>query len=328
MPAPMKTILVTGVGAIIGYGLLRAFRGMAEPVRLVGCDIFPDAVGQAWCDDFVVAPPTAGEGYLDWLFEVIGTYRVDLVVPAIEQDVQRLSAARERFAGGRCQLAINDRALIELSSDKWAMHEALADVDEALRIPSRLEGGFDDLAGAFGLPFLLKPRRGYASKGLLRIHDRARFDIHAAELGRSLMAQPIVGCDDAEYSVGVFGDGAGGVAASICLRRRLAADGSTAKAWVQDEPSLDASVAALCRRFRPLGPTNLQFRKDGDGWKLLEINPRVSSSTSIRTAFGFSDAEMLHHYHFAGRLPVQPRIRPGFVARFIEDHVVYDRPHF
>lgn len=126
----MKTILVTGVGAIIGYGLLRAFRRIGEPVRLVGCDIYPDAVGQAWCDDFVLAPPTADQGYLDWLLGVIAGHGVDLVVPAIEQDVQRLSEARARIEDAGCRLAINDRALVELSSDKWAMHLALAPVSE------------------------------------------------------------------------------------------------------------------------------------------------------------------------------------------------------
>ena len=240
----MSTVAVTGVGAIIGYGLLRSFRASGRPLQLVGCDIYPDAVGQAWCDVFEQAPPTASDSYLDWLEALLRRHRVTLLVPGIEQDVQRFAAARQRLEACGCRVALNDAALIELASDKWAMHEALARIDDAVRIPSRLDGSFDQLSAEFGLPFILKPRRSYASKGLVRVSGRESFEPHRRLLGEALMAQPIVGSDEEEYTVGVFGDGAGGIAASITLRRRLAADGSTAKAWVRQEPSLAPTVAA------------------------------------------------------------------------------------
>ena len=46
----MHTVLVTGVGAIIGYGAVRSLRKSRTDVRIVGMDIYPDAVGQVWCD--------------------------------------------------------------------------------------------------------------------------------------------------------------------------------------------------------------------------------------------------------------------------------------
>jgi carbamoyl-phosphate synthase large subunit len=60
-------ILVTGIGAIIGYGILRSLRRMDHGVRLIGADIFSDAVGQAWVDHFVLAPFTSSNRYSDWL---------------------------------------------------------------------------------------------------------------------------------------------------------------------------------------------------------------------------------------------------------------------
>ena len=48
----MYTILVTGVGAVIGYGIVRSLRASKFPVRIVGMDIYADAVGQRWCDVF------------------------------------------------------------------------------------------------------------------------------------------------------------------------------------------------------------------------------------------------------------------------------------
>ncbi|WP_291993478.1 ATP-grasp domain-containing protein [Candidatus Accumulibacter sp. ACC003] len=312
----------------MGYGLLRSMRAAAPQVRLVGSDIYPDAVGQAWCDVFEKAPLTASTGYLDWLLDLIDRQRVDLVIPGIEQDVQRLSDGRDRLVASRCRFAINGALLVDLSRDKWAMHQALLAVQDSSRIPSYLSGDFASLSARLGLPFILKPRRSYASKGLLRISDAAEFARHGKLLGEHLLAQPLVGSDDEEFTVGVFGDGEGRVCASISMQRRLAPDGSTAKAWIRKHASLDDTVKRLCAHFKPLGPTNLQFRRDGTDWKLLEINPRVSSTTSIRTAFGYNEAAMSLGFFLHGKLPVQPRIMDGFAVRFIEDYVVHDRDHF
>ncbi|MHA7681476.1 ATP-grasp domain-containing protein [Cupriavidus sp. PET2-C1] len=324
----MTTILTTGVGAIIGYGVLRSLRASNPEYRLVGTDIYADAVGQFWADEFEQAPLTNSDGYLKWLSDVVRRHQVDLVIPGIEQDLHRLSDARDLLPGLGIRCVLNDKALVDLSKDKWHTFQALQSENDPLRIPTFASGTYQELAEQLGVPFLLKPRRSYASKGLVRVTSSEVFAMHAHALGERLVAQPIVGSDDAEYTVGLFGDGKGGVAASITLRRRLATDGSTAKAWVVEDSTLDAEVARLVARFRPVGPTNLQFRADADGWRLLEFNPRISSSTSLRTAFGYNESRMCVDFYVDGRLPAQPVIRQGFAARYIEDYVIHDRSDF
>lgn len=320
--------MVTGVGAIMGYGLLRSLRQIEPAVRLVGADIYPDAVGQVWSDVFEQAPYTASPEYAAWLCGVIERHRIDLLIPGIEQDVQRLSMEPEILSGLACKVALNNTDLVRLTQDKWLMHQELFRLGEVSRIPSYVEGNYETLVQKIGLPFILKPRRSYASKGLVRVTKRADFEVHAAFLGDVLMAQPLVGSDEQEYTVGVFGDGQGGVACSITLQRRLAADGSTAKAWVRHEPSLDEVVRRLCACFRPVGPTNLQFRRDVTGWKLLEINPRISSTSSLRAAFGYNEGRMCLDFFLGGHLPRQPAVRTGFAVRYIQDYVIHDRDHF
>ena len=320
--------MVTGVGAIIGYGLLRSLRAARPEIRLVGADIYHDAVGQAWCDIFEQAPYTTNQNYLDWLQKTVEKHRVNLIIPGIEQDVHHFSDHRERIRGFGCEVVLNNSRLIDLSRDKWAMHQELLALNDASRIPSYLSGDYETLVDRLGLPFILKPRQSYASKGLVRVSSQADFEAHRLRLGEHLMAQPVIGSDDEEYTVAVFGDGAGGICASITLQRRLAQDGSTAKAWVRNNESLNEVVSRLCLHFRPEGPTNLQFRRDGESWRLLEINPRVSSTTSIRSAFGYNEGAMSVVYYLGKTLPSQPKIRSGFAVRFIEDYVIYDRDYF
>ncbi len=324
----MKNVMVTGVGAIIGYGVLRCLNSAKGDIRLIGSDIYSDAVGQAWCETFVQAPLTASEDYPQWLENTVRAQKVDLLIPGIEQDVHFFSDHRDLLHRIGCKVALNDQFLINLSRDKWLMHQELLAIGSETRIPSYLQGGFAELAEILGLPFLLKPRRSYASKGLVKIHDESEFQRWVGKLGTDLMAQPIVGSDDEEYTVAIFGNGLGEICASISLQRRLAADGSTSKAWVRELGNLSETVTSLCKHFKPIGPTNLQFRKVGIHWKLLEINPRISSTTSLRTAFGYNEADMCVKFFLEEQKITQPPIRHGFGIRFIEDYVIYDRHHF
>ncbi|NIF29407.1 carbamoyl-phosphate synthase subunit L [Pantoea sp. Tr-811] len=325
----MKTVMVTGVGAIMGYGLLKSLREADPSIRLLGTDIYDDAVGRAWCDAFEQAPLTASGEYAQWLLDVLARYEVDLLIPGIEQDVHWLSDHRALLRQARCEVALNTPHLIDLSRDKWAMDQALAALGDPSRIPSALEGDFQSLQAAFGLPFLLKPRKGSASKGLVWVRQEQDFSANAPLLGTVLMAQPIIGSAAREYTVAVFADGQGGAGPSIAFQRSLASDGSTAKARVFHDAGLDETVARLCRAFKPLGPTNLQFRQDDDGgWRLLEINPRISSTSSIRRAFGYNEAAMCLAFYLDHRMPSAPTVKSGFAVRYIEDYIVHDRDHF
>lgn len=324
----MKTVMVTGVGAIIGYGVLRSLRAARPDLRLIGSDIYPDAVGQVWCDHFVNAPLTSDAAYPTWLHEQVTTNQVDLLIPAIEQDVDYLSDNRERAVQLGCPMVLNNRKLVETARDKWAMDQELVSMNEPSRIESLDRGTFEQLSAQLGLPFLLKPRRGYASKGIVRVTDQASYTAHATQLGNRLIAQRIVGSEDQEFTVSIFGDGMGAVLATSCLQRRLAADGSTSKAVSTEVAGVAEVVARLCEHFKPEGPTNLQFRKAEGEWKLLEINPRISSSTSIRTAFGYNESAMCVDYYLGGIIPTQPTTRRGYAARYIEEVIVHDRDHF
>lgn len=321
----MTTVLVTGVGAIIGYGILRSLRAARPDLILVGTDIYHDAVGQTWTDRFISVPLTADEAYPAVLRHIITDGGVDFVIPGIEQDVHFFSDNRSLFTELGVAVCLNCKNLIDRSRDKWLMYHELEGVFPEINIPTYLDGNFDFLERTLGLPFIVKPRRGYASKGLERIQNRERFETLASMVGDTLIAQPVVGTDDEEYTVAAFGDGEGNCLASIVLQRRLAIDGSTAKAHVRTDIILEDVLMPIFRHFKPVGPTNLQFRRVGTGWRLLEINPRISSSTSIRRAFGYNEAGMALEF-FLDRMPIrQPKIRCGNATRYIEDIVVYDR---
>jgi carbamoyl-phosphate synthase large subunit len=320
----MKTILVSGASGIVGYGTLRSLRSARMDLCLIGTSIYDDSVAPGFCDVFEQAVPTSDPAYMPWLLQTIRKHRVDLLIPGIEIDMYAWVDQTQSIEGAGARVLQNDVALIQLCKDKWTFFEHLAAAGLACTLDSSLCQDFDWLCQRFGLPFILKPRRGFGSKGIVRVGSEAQFAPHRAQVGPVLMAQPIVGYDDEEFTTSAFCDGQGGLLASMTLQRKLSRDGFTDRAEVVDtQPFLD-TMQQLCRHLRPHGPTNFQFRQTDDGPKLLEINPRISSSTSIRAAFGYNESAMAVDYFLNGIRPIQPKIRRGKVVRYTEDFIFYD----
>jgi carbamoyl-phosphate synthase large subunit len=247
-----------------------------------------------------------------------------MVIPSIEADLYKWAEDKEIIEQSGAVVMLNNPDLVDACKDKWDFYTELLKSGTSYAITTRLEGSFEELSSEFGLPFLLKPRKGFASRGIVRVDSEEIFNQNSPLLGSVLMAQPLVGNDDEEYSISAFCDGKGGVLASMSLKRKLAREGFTEKAEVVDLPEIKKAIADLSAYFKPLGPTNFQFRADAESLKLLEINPRISSATSIRTAFGYNESEMAVNYYLNNIIPSQPEIKEGKAIRYTEDLIVYN----
>lgn len=323
----MKKILVSGSSGIVGYGVLRSLKKAELAVCLVGTTIYEDSVAQGFCDIFVKAPLTREEGYLAWLIHTIRKHNVEFLIPCIEDDMYKWVDHIAEIESTGATVLLNTTELILLCKDKWKFHEYLSHYGLSCTIQSSLQNDYDNLVSELGLPFLLKPRRGFGSKGIIKIDKLETFLPHQRFVGENLMAQRIVGNENEEYTTSAFCDGKGGYFASMTLRRKLSKDGFTDRADVSHLDLIEPVIRRLSEIFRPLGPTNFQFRNDHGTLKLLEINPRISSSTSVRTAFGYNESAMAVEYFLDGKIPQQPQIRPGRAVRYVEDFIFYDRPN-
>ena len=319
------TVLVTGVGAIIGQGIIKSLRESRHSVRIVGLDRSNRSPGPFLCDAFHQKPSCEEDtrDYIAFWRNILKKGRVDIIMPGLEVDVFFLDAHRQLFQELGVAIAINRQELIALSGDKWQLGEQLVDAGLP-RIPSSIPENWEQAVSELGTPpLLLKPRSGNGSRGIARIYDEIDFDYWRAKSGDNWMLQRIVGDDCNEFTVGVFGFGDGESIAPITLKRRLSAAGNTLEAQVAHDSVIEGATQRLTRFFKPLGPTNYQFRKEDDIAYLLEINPRFSSSNSLRTAFGFNEAEMAIDYFEFGKPPLAPVIKEGTAWRYSEDFVHY-----
>lgn len=293
-------------------------------MKLIGISIYADSVAPGFCDVFEVVPRTDAPDYLDRLLALLRKHHVNVAIPGIDADMYKWADQVAEIESTGTNVVLNSLGLISKCSDKWKFYERQLELMLPYAIPSYLEMDFDFLKEKCGLPFLLKPRRGFGSKGIVVVETAEHLAKIAPATKTALMAQPIVGRDDEEFTVSAFCDGHGSYSASMALRRKLSRDGFTEKAEVVDEADFSEAVRDLCKAFSPIGPTNFQFRKTEHVLKLLEINPRISSSTSIRAAFGYNEGLMAVEMAIEKRMPVQPDIKRGRAVRYTEDFIFYE----
>jgi carbamoyl-phosphate synthase large subunit len=220
------------------------------------------------------------------------------------------------------QLGLNTAGLIELANDKWLLVGEQAELGIE-SIPTLISTDWEECRSALGAPpFLLKPRQGSGSRGIVRLFGEEDLAYWTRRSEEDFLIQKIVGSDDEEYTIGAFGFGDGESVTPIIFRRYLSAAGNTQYAEVVADETLANITESLNRHFKPIGPTNYQFRKERGTPYLLEINPRFSSSSSLRTAFGYNEAEMALSFFLDEQRPAAPPVAKGRAWRFSEDFVL------
>ncbi len=315
-------ILVTGVGAIIGYGIIESLRLANVNCKIVGTDIFEENYGKYMCDDFIQVPYTSSPVYKNIITKIIIDYQIDIVFPGIEQDLYYFIDHHQNF---NTKIILNKKELVHLSKDKWSMYQYLKDKSYSFLIPTFIDLNYKAAVEKVGLPFIIKPKSSYASKGFYMICNEDEYKKIADEINEATLFQPSVGTVDDEYTISVFGDGNGDFVDSLILKRYLSKAGASEKTYtIEYDEVLMKAVKDLIEIFKPEGPTNFQFRKQNTKVYLLEINPRISSACSLRTKFGYNEPLFcIQHYLENKDYNIQVK-KGGKAIRYIADHITYE----
>lgn len=312
------TVLVSGASGIVGYGIVRSLKECG--CYVIGTTIYNISPADCFADAVERAPLTSDCQYIPWLISIMEKYNVDMIIPGIEADVSSWNYHRRQLEEVGAVVMLNCTELIDTCLDKWRFYQKLCEHNFENRIKTSI---FPDLK-QFSIPFILKPRCGFGGRGIIKVESWDQFEKYKNKVGTSLMMQEYVGSEEEEYTVSAFFNRNSCMQAIISLKRKLSPQGFTDYAEVIPSGDLENIVMKLASFFSPIGPTNFQFRKQHGRWRLLEINPRISSSTSIRTAFGYNESKMCIDYFLRGKEISQPAIRKGRAVRYTEDYIFYD----
>lgn len=318
-----SSVLITGVGAIIGQGIIRSLVDAKTGFRLVSIDINPSSVGFKWTDSYYTVPRVNDPAWVGCITEICKKENVALILPGIEQDLKALIEHREVIMATGAFPLINSMEALKVGLDKWELYIFARKLGVKMPKTWLVEENDFALIPNSLYPLILKPRRGMAAKGIYKLKNKVALECQLKIVEKSgYMIQQFVGSDDEEYTVSVFGFCDGSISLPFMLRRKLKY-GSTFEAKTIEDAGLSETVSRLATELKVVGPTNFQFRKVGKDFLLLEINPRFSSSTSIKSAFGFNEPLMAIK-SFILKEPPKPLVfKKGMCSRYIVDDVTY-----
>jgi carbamoyl-phosphate synthase large subunit len=271
-----KTILVTGCGGDLGFGIGKILKKYTH--RLLGCDIHNFHPGKLLFDECYNVPKATDDTYIDIISELIKQQKIDIVIPSSEHEIAVLQKNIHKI---HAEIIMCDAPTFEICNDKFTTINFLK--THSLPFP---ETHLIEEKVAPMIPCIIKDRTGSGSKAVMFIPDIDLYNYYS-KINKTSIWQEYLSGDDSEYTCGVFRSKSG-VLRTIIFKRKLSG-GFTNKGEVIHDPKINDLLISVANKLNLCGCINVQLRKIGDVPMIFEINPRFSSTVVFRHLLGFQD---------------------------------------
>ena len=321
----MIKVLVTGAGAVLGQGIVRALRISDLDLEIAAADPNPLSPALFWVDRGYIIPPANDPGFIACVSGVLDRERPDIVLVGTDVELPLFARHREELEGAfATNVLVSSPRVVDIADDKFETYNFCCDAglnppksalpEDPASLQSLIEGA--------GYPLVVKPRIGARSVGVSIVNDDE--ELKSAIRGRSgLVVQELAGAADQEFtSSALVFDGV--AEASVVMRRDLR-DGNTHRAFVEPFEDLNLFVRRAAEALQPFGPVNFQFRVDALGNpRIFEINARFSGATPLRALAGFNEVEMCIRKLIFGEAIRPGALRNGTILRHLTETFVTD----
>jgi carbamoyl-phosphate synthase large subunit len=307
------------VGGGVGQSILKALSLATLPIEVYAIDVQPLSAGLYTAEHRVVLPkPETADALHTW-GKWLTENKIDALIPGSDHDLLPLARVRQEWAArGITYVLVSDLALVEICRDKASTVQYLAgrglphprsvwdiDLEQAVRF-----------AGQVGFPLVLKPRHGFASRGMEIIRDRHELEFFFPRTPEPILQEYLHRRGEVEeFTCAVFVNETGEPGGTFMARRDLAS-GATYRAEVGYWQEIDVLLGKIGRAFKPRGPLNVQLRLTGRGPVPFELNIRCSGTAGIRAHFGYNEPEMMLRHFLLGEELATPAPRTGYVLRY------------
>lgn len=295
-----KRILITGVGSLVGKGILDVLEGRRDGLAIIGTSFGAEAPAVFRCDEARLTTHHDGAEFVEELMDVIDETDPDLIIPARDPDIVALAQVAEQRPG--LPVTVGSMASARIFSDKLETSR-FAKASGLPIVPTTAA-----TSGPIPAPAVAKPRTGSGSIGV-------RFLLNDEQVMRAcdehdFVLQPLIGptprVPDVRDGWPLFWQAPlarqGGIQAVILPDKSVAGRfafevkhefGKVARQWSGESDAelveLGAAYIEALAEAGWRGPTNVACIHDGDHWLCLELNGRFTGGTAARTSLGFDE---------------------------------------
>lgn len=283
----MKNVLVFPCGSEIGLEIHNALK-YSKDFKLFGGSSVDDH-GKFVYENYVPDIPFIDdEGLLDFLNETIEKYDIDLIYPAHDDVVLKLSELKDDL---NAHVVVSDSDTCDVCRSKSKTYEFFREFDFIPKVYDVSKDSFGDLdhvrkeaEGEF--PIFLKPDVGQGAKGVAVANNIDDLRHHFTE-NPGLIAVEYL--PNEEYTIDCFS--AKGELLYCEKRERIRVkDGISVNAvTVETEESIKEIARIINSKLKFDGAWFFQLKKDkANQYKLLEIAPRIAGTMALHRNTGIN----------------------------------------
>lgn len=280
-------VLVTAasrrVALVQGFQRALAARGGG---RVVVTDINPLSPAVHVADGAYLVPLSDDPEYLDVIAGICEAEQVGLVVPTIDDELERFAAAREDFAARGVLVAVSPTETAALCNDKFATCTHL----RAAGLAAAATWLPDDLPARPGFPLFVKPRVGRGGVGAFRARSPRELAFFLEYVRNPIVQEYLNG---PEFTIDLLCDFDGRPISVVPRERVVIRAGVIDRGRTVNDPALIELALACARTLRFAGAVNIQCRMVDGVPVIFEINPRFSGGIPLTMAAGADFPGML-----------------------------------
>lgn len=294
-------ILVTGVGGIVGQGIIKCLNMANGEERsrvkygIIGADSSSLAAGLYMVKKAFIIPKANDSKYIHTLIDIMKRNKVTALYVGTDPELLIISKNKKIIEEETSsKVLVNPLNVIEKARDKWMTFRFLKEnnfpcADSVLpeHLPSFLV--------CHKFPLVVKPREAFGSVQFNVVNDRVELDYAVSRIEKSgwrPIIQEYLAGEDNEYTTGVLLDTQfGRVISSVSIKKYLKF-GQTYKALVDDFIEVRQLSEKISRAIGARGAINIQSKLSDGINKVFEINPRFSATCPMRSVAGINEPDL------------------------------------
>lgn len=290
------TVLVTAVGSPLGQSIYKALTKSYLPLQIVLADINPMAAGFFLNQqkNNIILPTVANKDYDRTIKQTILKHHINCIFPVLEIEHQYFHRELSWFRKHNVHVVTQEKKILDRCYNKYAcmMHLKQAGITMPDTIIAEPGLSLQTFLKTHPFPLFLKPKVGVSSiNTFLVTSSKQILALLTTQKKQYFILQTYIPSIP-EYTVGVYRSRDGSFERTCVIERELKF-GLSYKGTIVKNKTISSYALSVARALELYYSSNVQLRMEGGIPYVFEVNPRLSSTATVRAHFGFNEPEMI-----------------------------------
>ena len=274
----MHTVLVTAIGTVTASTIVKELKKLGN-YYIIGADINNqnEIATSLDVDEYYKFPLATNDLYLPFVLDFCIKHKVEYYYAVIDKEVVSISKNRDKFTEINTKLCVANYDFVEICHFKNRFGEWIAEHVPEVSINTYTD--LDEIKEA-AFPLFIKPVEGVASSGCrtIRSYEELVLSVDTDQIGKEFIVQDFV--EGNNITVDCIRNKKTGQRAQVQRRELIRnANGCGIAVEIFEEEKLTRICDHIMEALDLNGVVNMEFFATGIGYKIIEINPRLSAGS-------------------------------------------------